>query len=129
MSGVSKRSGFTLIEALAAAVLLGVGVTAAMGGLASISRAEASARETEILRRLAAEKLDDVLGTRDVQGTGADGAFDDPDLAGYRWRLEVSPSGVENLERVRVTVEHEGREAIAEALLFSPPATGGVAGG
>lgn len=129
MSGVSKRRGFTLIEALAAAVLLGVGVTAAMGGLASISRAEASARETDVLRRLAAAKLDEVLGSRDVQGTGADGTFEDPELDGYRWQLEVSPSGIESLDRVRVTVEREGREAVAETLLFSPPATGGVLGG
>lgn len=124
----SVRRGFTLIEALAAAVLLGVGVAAAMGALASITRAETSARDTEILRRLAADKLDEVVGLRDLQGTSSEGGFDDPELRDYRWRLEVVPAGVENLERVRVTVERGERNAAAESLIFVPPATGAPGG-
>ncbi|HRI44742.1 MAG TPA: type II secretion system protein [Fimbriimonadaceae bacterium] len=126
--GSRARRGFTLIEALAAAVLLGVGVAAAMGALASITRAEAAARDTDTLRRLAAAKLDEVVGLRDLQGASTEGGFDGAELRDARWRLEIVPAGAENLDRIRVTVERGGREAAAETLVFSPPASGVLGG-
>ena len=58
-----RRRGFTLLEALAAVVLLGIGIVAAMGANAQIIHNEDRARSIERMQRLAQEKLAELVAT------------------------------------------------------------------
>ncbi|MFQ3668191.1 MAG: hypothetical protein SNJ61_04810, partial [Fimbriimonadaceae bacterium] len=123
------RIAFSIVEVLAAAVLLGVGVVAALGAIGSITRAEARMEEKEILQNLASDKLREVLATFDFATPSLSGDFEDRGLPNIRWEVEVSASGISNLERVRIVVTPPGRTENAgvsiETLYFRPPATGG----
>src|SRR5258708_7533104 len=51
--------GFTLIEVLVSAALLGVGVAGVLTGMGSLNKAQARAIEVEHVQRLALRKLDE----------------------------------------------------------------------
>lgn len=125
--------GFTIVEVLAAAVLLGVGVVAALGAIGSITRAESRMEEKEILLDLASDKLREVLATFDFATPTLSGDFEDRGLRNIRWEVEVAASGIQNLERVRIVVSPPGRTEDAgvsiETLFFRPPVTGGTVAG
>ena len=124
-----RTNAFTVIEALAAAVLVGIGISAGMGALSSMGSTEIRLRETEKLNRLAQEKLEEIIAYGNVNNAGTDGTFEDFGEPNYEWALEVTPSGVENLDTLRVvaTKSQAGTnapEGKAVGLLFTPPDTG-----
>lgn len=125
-----RRLGFTVVEVLAAAVLLGVGVVAALGAIGTITRAEMRMEEKEVLQSLASDKLHEVLATFDFATPSLGGDLEDRGRPDVRWEVEVAPSGIENLDRVRIVVTPPGRTDEAgvslETLVFRPPVTGGA---
>ena len=56
-------SGFTLIEALIAVVLVGVGVVAVFGGIRALTAAQSNAETADLLQRLAVQELNVVTST------------------------------------------------------------------
>lgn len=121
-------SGFTVMEALAAAVLVGVGLTAAMGAIGSMSQTEIRMRESEKLSRLAHMKLDEVMALGNAANTDTDGTFEEYGEPDYEYTVEVTPSGVDSLDTILVKATHSGgdsrsQEAKAVGLLFTPPET------
>ena len=102
-----KRRGFTLMEVLAAMLLLGIVLPAAMGGLDVCLRAAANARHKQEAALLAEAKLNEVLATRDATTLGTGGTFGD-DWPEYRWTLATS-AGQFNLEQLDLTVEWQER--------------------
>lgn len=124
MSGGNRR-GFSLVEALVAVAITGIGVTAALGGIRAMTRTEGEARQSELMLRLAHEKYEEVMGTGEYASAPLTGDFRDRNLEGYYFRIETEPSGTENLDILRVTVNRsDGANEIAgkvAGLVFIPP--------
>lgn len=120
--------GFTVMEALAAAVLVGVGVTAGMSAIGSMSQTEIRMRESEKLSRLAHSKLEEIMALGNATNTDTDGNFEEYGEPNYEFTVEVQPSGIDSLDTILViakksnsdTTSQEGR---ASGLLFTPPET------
>ncbi|MFY9233859.1 MAG: prepilin-type N-terminal cleavage/methylation domain-containing protein [Fimbriimonadaceae bacterium] len=124
MSSGSKR-GFSLVEALVAVAITGVGVTAALGGLKALAQGDTRARQVELMQRLAFEKYEEVVATAEFKSAPLTGDFNDRNVPGYTFRVEAEPSATENLQIVRVTVaqaDDAGKlEGRATGLVFVPP--------
>jgi general secretion pathway protein I len=125
MKGDSK--GFTLIEVLVAIVLLGVGIVAVYGGLASLTRVESRAREKETLQRLAVDKFEEISSTEQDPSVPLDGDFSERGLNDIQWSSRAEPTGVENLEALTVTVSFINArpgdsEGVVTGLVFTEPA-------
>jgi len=120
----NRRAAFTLIEAVVATALLGIGVSAAVGALAQLTRAEATLNDRVALHRLAQERLDEFLATSDSDATNLDGGFEDRGRPTWSWSAEVVPTGVENLEEVTVTATDAfGATVTARTARYRPPTT------
>jgi prepilin-type N-terminal cleavage/methylation domain-containing protein len=122
----SGSKGFTLIEALAAVVILGAGIAAVMGAFSSVARSEDRSRQSEVMHRLAIEKLEELRATTETFTTSESGNFEEKNLPNYTWSMEVENTGVENLEAVTVKVEMErpwsgAPSAEVTSLVFQPP--------
>ncbi|MCG9895563.1 MAG: prepilin-type N-terminal cleavage/methylation domain-containing protein [Fimbriimonadaceae bacterium] len=117
------RKGFSLVEVLAAAVLVGVGVAALFGALSSLSQAQGRMQEREVMVRLADSKLAELAATRTYL-VEPEGGFENPEEQDYRWTAETEPTGTENLDLLRVRVSRTDRdgETISETLVFTAPA-------
>jgi type II secretory pathway pseudopilin PulG len=120
--------GFTVMEALAAAVLVGVGVTAGMSAIGSMSQTEIRMRESEKLSRLAHMKLDEIMALGNATNTDTDGDFEEYGEPNYEFTVEVQPSGIDSLDTILVTAKKSNsdttsQEGRASGLLFTPPET------
>ena len=122
-----KARGFTLIEALAAVVLLGIGIAGAMGAVATITRNESAARETEKMQAMAQGKLAELVATGDA-ATSTSGDFAEEGEPDVTWSLETGTSGITDLNTVSLTVETKGgaRQTRLDTLVYQPPATTGA---
>ena len=123
------RRGFTLVEALVSIVLLAVGITAASSALASLARGEARARDSARYYALAQSKYDELTIDTTVQGDQS-GDFADQDASEVEWTFTVTPSGIENLDALKLTVQRRdgsGSSPVAtlSSLRYSPPLTTG----
>lgn len=129
MSTGNKRVrsvGFTLIEALVAVVILGIGITAVLGGYSSLTRAEARARESETMHRLAVQKLAELRATTQTFSGSDKGDFQDWGDTRHEWSLDVQPSGIDSLDAVTVTVTPTSGgpgSADATVLVYEPQQT------
>lgn len=129
MSG-GKR-GFTVIEALVATVLTGIGVAAAVNGLRSLTLAQAAALERERMNRYAVAKLDELVATGQITNVG--GTLEEFGDDRYLWESSAATTGIENLTQLTVTVrlsDDSARsvEISVTTLAFEEPETT-VAGG
>lgn len=125
------RRGFTMVEALASVALLLVGIVAALSAIGSMTRAETFMREGERMRRLADQKVAELIATGDYQYV-SDGDFTDLGEDRYQFSVALEPTGVEGLEVVIVTVTNvnrrndPGHEATQLVYIPPVPAEGGL---
>lgn len=119
-----RRRGFTLIEAMAAVVLLGIGIVAAMGSFSVLTRSEDRARQTEYMQRLAQAKLAELVATGEAS-TSTTGDFSDQNETEYTWEIEVNTSGITDLDAVTLTVKRTSTsdQTKLHTLLYVPPDT------
>jgi general secretion pathway protein I len=82
-----KQRGFSLLEVIAAVLLLALAFTALMQVAASATNLTARAAERSEAALWARSKLDSVFALRPPQPGQSDGSFD----ARYRWTLAVTP--------------------------------------
>ena len=125
------RRGFTLIEAMAAVVLLGIGIAGAMGAIATITRNESAARQTERMQSMAQAKLAELVATGQAT-TSTNGDFAEEGQPDYTWNLETGTSGITDLNTVSLTVQQgdSTQSARLDTLVYVPPvATGTTAAG
>jgi prepilin-type N-terminal cleavage/methylation domain-containing protein len=99
-----RRRGFTLIEALVAAVILVVGIAGALAAISAGLRAQGVAAYYQTATWLLQEKLADLESASTLSAGEDNGSFGEP--AGYRWRTEVA-QGPENSRLWLVTVQVE----------------------
>lgn len=128
MNKKGRLKGFTIMEALAAAVLVGVGVTAGMSAIGSMSQTEIRMRESEKLSRLAHSKLEEIMALGNATNTDTDGNFEEYGEPNYEFTVEVQPSGIDSLDTILVTTKKSNsdttsQEGRATGLLFTPPET------
>lgn len=120
-----KRRAFTLIEVLIAVFMLSVAITAMIGALTGLTRAERGVAEKEFINRIAKEKLDEIVATQAwVSESG--GSFDDERLSDYTWSIEEVNVGIENLTGIRLTISNvdKGDFSVSTIVYTAPAATG-----
>lgn len=106
---MNRRRGFSLVEVLAALVLIAIVLPAAMRGITLALQTAAHARHEQEATHLAERQLNTMLALRDPSVLGAGGTFDEwPE---YRWEVATSV-GDFNLSTVTVYVywQEQGRE-------------------
>ena len=109
---------------MAAVVLLGIGIVAAMGSFSTLTRSEDRARQTEIMQRLAQAKLAELVATGQAT-TSTNGDFSDQNETDYTWEIEVNTSGITDLNAVTLTVKRTSTsdQTKLHTLIYVPPAT------
>lgn len=126
---MSAKRGFTLIEVLVASVLLAVGITALVGALSGLTRAERAVAEKDFLDRIAHEKFQELIAT-EAWRSEAGGTFDDERLRDYTWSIEETNVGVENLTGLNLNVSSTSKgEITLSTIVFTAPAATGTAQG
>ncbi len=98
----ATHTGFTLIEVLAALVILGIVLPVAMRGVSLSLAAASNAKHMNVAAQLADQKLNEVVLTGDWQQNGLSGDFN-PDHPDYRWTLQTQQRDY-GLDEVRVQV-------------------------
>lgn len=121
------RRGFTLIEAMAAVVILGIGIVMAMGSFSSITHVEDTARGTERMQRMAQAKLAELVATGGA-ASSTSGDFTEEGEPDVTWSLEVNTSGITDLNAVSITVQAanggtKSPQAKLDTLVFVPETT------
>ena len=109
---------------MAAVVLLGIGIVGAMSANAQVIRTESRVRLTEKMQRLAQTKLAELVATGKATAS-TNGDFTDQNEPSITWNLEVSSSGVTNLNSVTLTIQESGstNRYRLDTVLFLPPAS------
>lgn len=126
----AKNRAFTLVEVLIATFMLAVAITAMMGALTGLTRAERAVAEKDFIDKIAHEKLEEVVATQAwVSQSG--GSFDDERLRDYTWSIEEVNVGVETLTGIRLTVSSVAKgNTVVSTIVYTPAtATGGNGGG
>ena len=100
--GATRKRGFTLVEVLAALVLLGIVLPVAMRGIALAVNLAATARQREEAAILASSKLNEIVATSLWQNAALSGDFDSqPD---YHWAAELHDWDRSTLKQLDVHV-------------------------
>lgn len=128
----NRRRAFTLIEAVAAVALVGIGITASLSGLSVIAKTDRLLLEREKMQRMAVRKYEEIVATGQIETADLSGDFTDQNIGDYEWTATVEPSGEENLEILTVVVNKAGAgeedpQATVDGLVFNPPIQGGAA--
>lgn len=100
--------GFSLVEVLAAVVLLGVGITAALAALGAIDRSQARMSERARLHELASARLAELVATDALASPTLEGDFADRGEPNVRWQADLAPAGVDGLQVLRVRARRAG---------------------
>ena len=85
-----SHAGFTLVEVLAALMLIAIVLPAVMKGAAMATSIASSARRRNEAAGLAEEKLAEIIATDQWQQNSLSGDFG-TDWPGYRWQATVQP--------------------------------------
>lgn len=110
-----RRRGFTLIEMIVATVLLALGVVAALGCIASATRATSVAGEYTTAALLAQQRFAELQVQPDEVASGQQqGEFGEL-YPGYTWSQSSEPTGIEGVYRVSLVVEWQTGQALRSA--------------
>ncbi|MFM7319896.1 MAG: prepilin-type N-terminal cleavage/methylation domain-containing protein [Armatimonadota bacterium] len=120
-SNPRRRGAFTLVEAIAAAAIVGLGVAAVFGGIAALLRAEARALEAEELQRFAYRKFLEYGKVVDPATAEDSGTFEEEGRPEIAWSTTVEPSETEYLSVVRVTASKGAATQSVEGLVADSP--------
>lgn len=113
----TRYRGFTLMEILAALLLVGLVLPAAMKGVSVVMvLASDSARRYEALD-LAEMKLAEILVQEDWQSGSSSGTFEDEQYASYDWILEVSDWTTEDIQQINLSVTWQQRNRTRDITL------------
>jgi len=118
-----SRRAFTLVEAMVAVILCGVGVVAAMQALASLQRTNINAVHSERLLRLAANKIEEIGVTSPVTETPKDGDFAYDGAPDASYNIDVQPGTVEGTFVVTITATDAVSQQSLSTVVFDSSST------
>lgn len=120
---MNRAKGFTLVEVVVSAALVGLGLAAAIRGYSSLSESDLRLRDREKIQRLAFDKYNELAATGQLTAS-LSGDFADRNLTGYTWSSDVVATGTTDLNEIKVTVKKENSNDSYEldALSFAPAA-------
>jgi type II secretory pathway pseudopilin PulG len=98
----NRRRAFSLVEAIAAAALVGIGVTGVLTGIRSILATESRARTTDLLQRLAVGKLEEIGSVTDPRTAENEGDFTEQGYPEIQWSLTVETTDDASVSAVTV---------------------------
>ncbi|MCE5229487.1 type II secretion system minor pseudopilin GspI [bacterium] len=111
-----RRSGFSLIEVLAALVIFSVSIVALVESLGTSSAMQNDLIVRQHALALAENMLEQTLAAENYDDPEQEGQFDGPDT-GFAWKLKVESTDVTDLNKVTVTVTTAGPGRQTEASL------------
>lgn len=125
---VRNNRGFTLVEALVAVILCGVGVVAAMQALASLQKTNVKATHSERLLRLATNKIEEIGITASINETPTDGNFSDDGAPDATYTISIQPGTVQGTFTVTITASDQVTQQSLSTVLFDSTATAQTGG-
>ena len=114
-----RRQAFSLVEAIAAAALVGIGVTGVLTGIRTILATESRARNTDLLQRLAVAKLDEIGTVVDLQTAENEGDFTEQGYPGVQWTLTVETTDDASVSAVTVEAAQGDNSQSATTWVYS----------
>jgi prepilin-type N-terminal cleavage/methylation domain-containing protein len=121
---VGRSRGFTLIEVLVTATLVGVAIAGALTALGQLARADSYAQNAELLQRLAAQKLTALQVEGDIRTAETEGDFSTEGYPDAEWSLELQTTTDENVEEATITAtKGESQQVLSELIFFRPTTT------
>ena len=120
---VRNRRGFTLVEALVAVILCGVGVVAAMQALASLQKTNINAVHAERLLRLATNKIEEIGVTSPITETPTDGDFTDDGAPDATYNIDIQVGSVDGTYVVTITATDQVTQQSLSTVLFDATTT------
>lgn len=120
---VRNRRGFTLVEALVAVILCGVGVVAAMQALASLQKTNISAVHAERLLRLATNKIEEIGVTSPITETPTDGDFTEDGAPDATYNIDIQAGTVDGTYVVTITATDQVTQQSLSTVLFDVTTT------
>ena len=120
----THAGGFTLIEAVVAILLVGIGIVAVFGGMRSLAAADSKAKTAELLQRLAQSKVEELESATDPTTVGSGGDYSQQGYPNITWTVDLETSATDNLDKMTVTAIQGNEQQSLIVLLFIPPATG-----
>jgi prepilin-type N-terminal cleavage/methylation domain-containing protein len=120
---VRNRRGFTLVEALVAVILCGVGVVAAMQALASLQKTNINAVHAERLLRLATNKIEEIGVTSPITETPTDGDFTEDGAPDATYNIDIQVGSVDGTYVVTITATDQVTQQSLSTVLFDATTT------
>lgn len=124
-----SRRAFTLVEAMVAVILCGVGVVAAMQALASLQKTNINAVHAERLLRLATNKIEEIGVTSPVTETPTDGNFADDGAPDASYTVDVQPGTVDGTYVVTINATDQVTQQSLSTVVFDATSTSSTATG
>jgi type II secretory pathway pseudopilin PulG len=118
-----SRRAFTLVEAMVAVILCGVGVVAAMQALASLQKTNINAVHSERLLRLASNKIEEIGVTSPVTETPTDGDFSDDGAPDASYKIDVQPGTIDGTYVVTITASDAVSQQSLSTVIFDASST------
>ncbi len=123
------RGGFTLVEVLAATLLIAIVLPSIMEGVAVATRSATAARHRNEATSLAQGKLSELVATGEWQSGSLSGDFS-PDWPQYQWQATVQPwaadttgAGLQQLDLRVSWLDRNRQESIALSTVIYPNQT------
>jgi type II secretory pathway pseudopilin PulG len=114
---------FTLVEAMVAVILCGVGVVAAMQALASLQKTNINAVHAERLLRLATNKIEEIGVTSPITETPTDGDFAEDGAPDASYSVDVQPGTVDGTFVVTITATDQVTQQSLSTVVFDATST------
>ena len=105
-------------------MLVGIAVSGVFGGIRAMTKADIKARDTDLLQRLATEKVEDIRVNGDPNTYGTNGDFTDRGYPDITWTMETQTSSTTNVDQVIVTANKAGETQAITEFVYVPPVTG-----
>jgi prepilin-type N-terminal cleavage/methylation domain-containing protein len=122
----APRRGFTLVEVLAALLLMAIIIPVAMDGMSVASRAGLVGQRKAAAMRVAERVLNELIVTNQTAQESGTGSQADGDVV-YPWTMSTEPWSMDSMSEitVKVTFTVQGRDyEVQVSSLFDPAATG-----
>jgi type II secretory pathway pseudopilin PulG len=119
----TRQQGFTLVEMVVVIFFVAISLVGVMGGIRAILLTDAKAQRVDLLQRLAAQKMNELTSASDLNNLEQSGNFIEQGYGNIVWSVDNQPSGIENVNQLRVVVTMGNLEQSLTEFVFVRPAS------